>query len=174
MTNPAFAASADAKTLADLMRSVAVGDMLSYDSMSDAIGRDVTAERSVIYTARSIVQREDRIVFDTICKQGLKRLADDEIVSLGDRARSRVRKIAKRTTQSIACVNYDEMSRESQVKHNTALSMFGVMLELATNKSFVKLEKHVATAGTELPVGKASIAALGLIFGAKPGSAATQ
>lgn len=169
---PSFVASSDAKTLADLMRAVRVGDLLSYEDMNDAIGRDVTEDRNVIYTARHIVQREDRIVFDSVHKCGLKRLADTEIVSLGDRARSRVRKIARRTAQTIVCVNYDTMPREAQVKHNTALSMLGVMQELATDKSFAKLKKHVSTAGTELPVGKASIAALGLIFGKSEGAAA--
>lgn len=169
---PSFVSSADAKTLADLMRGVAIGDVLTYQTMSEAIGRDVLDDRGVMYTARGIVQREDRMVFDSVHKHGIKRLADIEIVSLGDRARSRVRKIARRAAQAIVCVNYDEMPREAQVKHNTALSMLGVMQELTTDKSFTKLQKHVSTAGTELPVGKASIAALGLIFGKSDGAAA--
>lgn len=168
---PNFVASADAKVLSDLMRRAAVGDTLTYEAMSAAINRDVTADRSLLYTARGIVQREDRVVFDSVQKVGLKRLADTEIVSLGDRARSRVRRIAKRASQAIVCVNYDTMPRDAQVKHNTALSMLGVVQELATDKSFLKLQKHVDTAGTELPVGKASIAALGLIFGRPDGAA---
>ncbi len=162
---PSFTASADAKTLADLLRCVNVGEVLAYDDMNAALGRDVTADRNVLYTARAIVQREDRMVFDAVLRVGIKRLADAEIVNLGDRARARVRRISRTVSQAITCVDYAAMSREAQVKHNTALSMFGVMAELATNKSFAKLESHVVSAGTELPVGKASIAALGLIFG---------
>lgn len=173
MDKPSFAASADAKVLADLMREVVVGDTLSYQTMSTAIGRDVTSAPGLLRTARSIVQREDRIVFDCIVRTGLKRLADTEIVSLGDRARQRVRRIARRTSQAITCVNYDTMARDVQVKHNTALSMLGVMHELATEKSFFKLQKHVETTGAELPVGKASIAALGLVFGAPVGAGKT-
>lgn len=162
---PSFAASADAKTLVGLMRNIKVGEVLTYETMAEALNRNVTHDRSVIYTARGIVQKEDRMVFDSVFKLGIKRLDDSEIVNLGDRARTRVRRLSRKVTQAIVCVNYDTLSRDAQVRHNTALSMFGVMAELATNKSFIKLESHVATAGTELPVGKASIAALGLIFG---------
>lgn len=170
MDKSKFVASADAKVLSDLMRTMAVGSTLTYEAMSEALNRDVTADRGLIYTARGIVQREDRMVFDSVHKKGIKRLADTEIVSLGDRARFRVRRIARRAAQTIVCVNYDTMPREAQVKHNTALSMLAVMQDLVTDKSFSKLQKHVETAGAELPVGKASIAALGLIFG-KQGSA---
>ncbi len=164
MEKSSFAASSDAKVLADLMRNVGVGSTLTYGAMSEAIGRDVTTDRGLIYTAKGIVQREERMVFDSVYRHGIKRLADSDIVNLGDRARVRVRRIARRASQAITCVDYDTMPREAQVKHNTALSMLGVMVELGSEKSFIKLQQHVATAGTELPVGKASIAALGLIF----------
>lgn len=161
---PNFVASSDAKVLADLLRNAEVGQVVTYEEMSEAIGREVTQDRSAIYTARAIVQREDRMIFDCVMKVGVKRLADADIVNLGDRARARVRKIASSVTKAITCVNYDSMSRESQVKHNTALSMFGVFSELSANKSFIKLQSHVSTVGTDLPVAKASIAALGLVF----------
>lgn len=161
---PTFIASADAKTLADLMRDVPAGGMLHYEDMSAAINRDVTKDRGAMDTARAIVQRENRIVFDVVTKVGFKRLIDTEIVNLGDRARTKVRRLAKRTSRAIVCVDYDAMPREAQIKHNTALSMLGVMQELGTEKSFIKLQNHVEKAGAELPVGKASIAALGLIF----------
>ncbi len=164
MSNPIFVASADAKKLAGLMVKVSVGATLTYEDMSEALGRDVLQDRSIIATARAIVQRENQFVFDTVYKVGIKRLNDVEIVSLGDQALSKVRRISRKTSQKITCVAYDAMPREAQVRHNTALSMFGVLVELASSKSFTKLEKHVAAVGTELPIGKASIAALGLIF----------
>ena len=50
-----------------------------------------------------------------------------------------------------------------EVQHNTALSLFGVMAELSTEKATVRLSHAVESAGTEIPAAKSAIAALGSI-----------
>lgn len=163
--NPLFAASADAKTLAHVMRSASVGDVVTYATLSAAIARNVCRDaRAAMGTARTILQREDRMIFDAVRGEGLKRLADEEIVSLGDRARDHVRRSSRKVIKKMVCVNYDALSKEKQVKHNTSLSMFGVFCELATEKSTKRLSSSVEMAQAELPIAKASIAALGLVI----------
>ncbi len=163
--------STDAKTIADMLRAASVGAVVTYDDMSDALGRDVlTYARPAIASARKMVQQENRMVFDTVRKVGVKRLEDGDIVNLGDRARVSMRRIASHTVGKIVCVNYAGLSREQQTKHNTALSMFGVIKEMATSKSFERLESEVASAGTELSVVKACMASMG--FNLPPASSA--
>lgn len=160
---PDFAVSIDAKTIAHVLRAVPVGSVIAYTELSRAIARDVCASgRGAMNTARALVQREDRMVFDTVHKKGLKRLADEEIVGLGDRARDHVRRASRKIIKKLTCVDYDTLSKEKQTKHNTSLSMFGVFCELATDKSTKRLSACVEAAQVELPVAKASIAALGL------------
>lgn len=162
---PIFAASADAKTIAHVLRQVAVGNVVSYADLSRAISRNVCTDgRPAMDSARGIVQREDRMIFDSVRGEGLKRLADDEIVSLGDKARDHVRRSSRKVVKKLVCVNYETLSKEKQVKHNTALSMFGVFCELATDKSSKRLSSSVEAAQAELPIAKASIAALGLVI----------
>jgi hypothetical protein len=159
-----FEASADAKTLASMLKTCPIGDVLTYDQLSRAVGRSVTTDaRSALYTARSIVQKEDRMVFDVVRTVGLKRLSNEEIVDLSDKARDHVRRTSKKTAKKLTCVDYDAMNTEKQVKHNTALSMFCVFAELATEKSTKRLSAQVQKTGTDLPAAKASIAALGLV-----------
>lgn len=162
---PIFAASADAKTIAHILRQVVVGDVVLYADLSRAISRNVCTDgRPAMNTARAIVQREYRMIFDAVRGEGLKRLADDEIVSLGDKARDHVRRASRKVVKKIICVNYDTLSKDKQVQHNTALSMFGVFCELATDKSSKRLSCIVESAQAELPIAKASIAALGLVI----------
>ena len=53
------------------------------------------------------------------------------------------------------------MPKDKQTKHNTALSMLGVIGELSTEKSTQRLSQLIESTGTSLPTAKAAIAALG-------------
>lgn len=160
---PMFAVSADAKTIAHVLRGAAVGQVVSYVELSRTIARNVCKEgRPAMDSARALVQREDRMIFDPVRGEGLKRLADNDIIDLGDKAREHVRRSSRRIVKKLVCVNYDTLSKEKQVQHNTALSMFGVFCELTTDQSAKRLTSSVEAAQAELPIAKASIAALGL------------
>ena len=159
---PSFQASGDAKILVHVLREVEVGDVVSYSKLTAAIARDVQNDaRSVLETARQIVQREDKMIFDAVRGIGLKRLTDDEIVGLSDRTREHVRRSARRVVKKMVCVDYVNLTPEKQVQHNTALSMFGLFAEIATDKSTLRLNEAVKEARSDLPIIKASMAALG-------------
>lgn len=157
-----FEVSADSKTLSSVLREAEVGATVTYAALSAAIGRNVQdVARGAMRRARSIVMREDRMVFAASVGVGLTRLADEQIVSLSDKARAHIRRTTRKTAKALTCVQYDAMSREQQTKHNTALSMLGVIGELATEKASKRLNDSVSAAGTEIPAAKAAIAALG-------------
>lgn len=158
-TTPIFETSTDSKTLAAVLAAATVGQIISYDELSKAIGRTVTASK--LSTARHIVQREQRIVFGAVAGVGLKRLSDAEIVDLSDSARDHLRRTTRKTAKKLHCVDYDAMPKDKQTKHNTALSMLGVIGELSTEKSTQRLSQLIESTGTSLPTAKAAIAALG-------------
>ena len=161
MTAAMFELSADSKTLAQRLREVTVGETVPYSVLSAAIARDVCADgRGALQTARRLVLKEYRMVFDAVRGEGLRRLTDVQIVSLSDKARDHIRRTSRKTARALTCVDYDAMPRDVQTKHNTALSMLGVIGELATEKSQARLASMVEEAGTELPYAKAAIAAL--------------
>jgi hypothetical protein len=163
MENPSFQASTDSKILASVLQESKPGDVVSYKALSAAIGRDVqSTAKPALDTARRIVQREKRMVFDAVRGEGLKRLTDSEIVDLADKTRDGVRRATRRTVKKMVCVDYEAMPKEKQTKHNTAISLFGVLSELATEKVQHRLGAEIERSGTELPVAKATIAALGL------------
>lgn len=160
---PIIATSTDAKTLASVLSEITIGNVVTYQSLSEAIGRDVqSTSRGALATARKIVLKERRMVFDCVMNVGLKRLSDAEIVAIGDKTRSHMRRAARNATRKIVCADYNSMTKDLQVKHNTSLSLLGVIAEMATEKASTRLESHISKVGTELPVAKATIAALGI------------
>lgn len=160
---PEFRLSSDSKAIAAELRKVAVGETSSYATLTAVIGRNVQgASRGALETARHVVQRENRIIFDVVRGVGLKRLADGEIVDLSDKARDHARRHARRTAKKLVCVDYDALPKDKQTKHNAALSMFGVLGEMATDKSQRRLEAKVLTAGVQIPNAKAAMEALGV------------
>ena len=162
MHAPSFQLSTDSKALAQRLRECVVGDKLSYDALSAVIDRDVRIDgRGSLASARKIVMREHRIVFDVVRNEGLQRLNDTQIVSLSGKARDHIRKTTRKTVRALTCVDYDAMDRGQQVKHNTELSTLGVIAELTTERSIARLAVKVEEAGTEIPAVKAAIAALG-------------
>ena len=83
---PAFKRSIDTQTVVDRLRASEIGDLVTYASISEALGRDVTnGARSVLQSARRIVLNEDQMVFGVVTRVGLKRLSDVEIVDAADR-----------------------------------------------------------------------------------------
>lgn len=160
----AFQLSADSKTLASVLREVGKDDTISYEALSRAIGRNVRSEcAGALHSARLLVQREDRMVFDSVRGVGLMRLADSAIVDLADKARDKVRKHAKRTAKKLVCVDFDALPNDKKIKHNAALSMFGVMSEIATDKSMKRLVSQPGISTHQLPAAKAAMAALAAI-----------
>ena len=161
MKEAMFVTSADSKTLASVLNECEVGDVITYDVLNKSIGRDVRSDaKSAMICARKLVQRESQMVFDAVASIGFKRLSDDEIVDLSDKTRDQLRRATRRTVVKLHCVSYEEMSKEKQTKHNTALSMFGVIGELATEKSIARLQRAVESTQS-LPTAKAALAALG-------------
>lgn len=162
-TQPEFRLSSDSKALAKELEAVEVGATVSYSQLTAAIGRDVQGGgRGALETARRIVQRDHRAVFDVVRNTGLKRLADSEIVDLSDRARDGLRHSARRIAKKLVCVDYQKLTAAHQCKHNAALSMFGAIAEMATDTAQRRLEKNIQANTEQLPAAKAAIEALGI------------
>ncbi len=161
---PDFRLSADSAALVKVLELVDVGATVTYAELSQTIGRDVTSFRGPLETARLVVQREKRMVFDAVRGEGLRRLADDEIVDLSDKARDHARRHARKTAKKLVCVDYQSLNKQKQTKHNAALSMFGALAELTTSGSQKRLEAKVEAAGTQLASARSAMDALGAVL----------
>lgn len=153
---PAFKRSIDTQTVVDRLRASEIGDLVTYASISEALGRDVTnGARSVLQSARRIVLNEDQMVFGVVTRVGLKRLSDVEIVDAAHSSVRHVNRTAKRSARKLACVQrFSELPADKKLLHQTHMTLFSAIGAITKESGVKKLEGAVNTAGDALPLGK--------------------
>lgn len=144
--------AAETKLLEALLEKAAVGEVITYESMTHHIGRDVRGgARGNLYSARRRLVNKG-FVFSAVCNQGLKRLSDAEIVGTSEAHRVRVVRSGTRQRHIMAQVNVEKLTAEEKAEFNARLSYLGV-LDLFSKKSAQKRLSE-ATKNAELPPGK--------------------
>lgn len=136
--------SIDAKALIDALKPLKIGETVTYKALSDIIGRDVQADGyGVMQTAIKTCLR-DHIVLAAVPKVGIKRLADTEIVGIGEATLARVRRAARRGIVKLSAVgDFDAMPREAKVAHNTAMSALGIVAHVSDRSRIGKIKEIV-------------------------------
>lgn len=146
--------SADARAIADLFAACAVGDTVTMAAMSDAIGRDVTACRHIIATARRVAQREAGAVFVTMPRVGYRRLPTEEVARVvGSAARKHIRRTAgraKRTLTAGAALAND-LPLETQRRIAAEVSALALLEHIARDAT-VKPQDNAPTKPTPVAV----------------------
>ena len=161
---PDFRLNSDSRALVESLQDIKIGETVQYSRLSQIIGRDVQGVASAsLNSARRVVEREHRIVFGTIRGVGIKRLEDADIVKSTDKSREHIRRTSRRAVRRLGCVDYQNLTAEQQTKHNAAMSVFGVLSEVAAEKSIRRIEKKIEESGEELSIAKSAIEALGLV-----------
>lgn len=127
-------ASVEAQDLAKYLESAAIGDVFTYPQLNAAAKCDVQQRNTVLQTAKRIVQRQQKMVFDTIMGVGIKRLSDDEIPDFGEASIKRSRNIAKKGLRALGCADLGKMSAEAKVKAITTRTVLGLFSQSGSRK----------------------------------------
>jgi hypothetical protein len=133
--------SIESTTIYEILIKAEVGDIVSYSSLSKAIGVDVQKEgRGYLETARREAQTELKMVFGTVWNKGVKRLNNDEIISTGETVMRRIRKTSRRGLKKLMCVSdVAKLSNEEKVKMYTQLSVLGMLHHITRKESIKKV-----------------------------------
>lgn len=154
--------SIDTKLLLQRLQKAEVGELLTYDELGDIIGRDVQKEaRSCLLSAiRSCLSAE--IVFGTVRNVGVKRLTDRELAGIGEDVRSHIGRVARKATRKMTLIsNFDNLTNEEKIRHNTTISMLGAVGHITSVKANRSLENKVAASLEVLPLQKTLSAFMG-------------
>lgn len=145
--------SVDTQTIERLLMDVPVDGLITYATLSTAIGRDIqTRARHILQSACRRVLREKQIVFAPIMGKGLKRLNDSGVIGIGEAAIASIGRKSRRTVKKLACANYDALKPSERSQHNVLVSQLGVLAHITSAATQKKLEE---SAGHEkLPVAK--------------------
>jgi len=149
-----FQQSSDTKIIESVLAEASVGDVVTYEQLSKAIGRDVR-EFAVgsINSARKTLQAEKQIVFECETKVGYRRLSGGEIIQASERDRKKVQRAANKAVNKLTCVDYDKLTPEQQRSHNVASAQLGAIAMLSTKASTHRIEKQISN-GKPLAIGE--------------------
>ena len=150
---PIFKLSVDTQLVIDRLMKAQVGEVVTYADLSAILGRNIQyASRGCLTTACKRLQADHAIVFGTVRSVGVKRLNDSEKVAAGLSSIPKIRSQARNGAKRIVCAQYDALSKEDKVKHNTGLSFLGVMGEMTKPKIQLALAERVKEAQDKLPL----------------------
>lgn len=148
---------ADVGRLVDLLRTVAIGQTVSYAALSAAAARDVQKRgRHLLDRARLVVLREDRMLFQAVMGAGLRRAAAPDHLSEYDSAIGRIRATSHRAAERIAAADRAALSPQEQMRADTALTHLALLGRGAQSEAAARLVALAETqANHRLPDGLA-------------------
>lgn len=152
-SKPTFAMSIDTRLLYERYQKLTVGEQITYQEMSDLIGRDVrNGARGAFMSARRRAERLDNIVFGVVRGEGLVRLNDEEIVKSGESLLKRSRKSARRGFARMGHADYEKLTEGIKADHNAYASMFNALIAASKPSTFKRVREQVAQSQQTLPL----------------------
>ena len=149
-----FEKSADTKILENVLGGIEVGQLVTYEELSSAIGRDVRKHaRSSLGTARRGLLSQKGFVFGVELNVGLIRLCDSDIIKSTERDRVHLQRTAKRSLKKLTVVKFDGLSADEKRAHIVASAQIGTIAMFAAKTSAKKIESRVTTDSKALPIG---------------------
>jgi hypothetical protein len=127
---------------------VEVGETITYAELSEHIGLNVQEPnaRGYLYSAMRRLLNNDQIVFDCVRGVGVKRLSDEEIAKgIGSKYLKSLRAKTKKANKKLTSIqDFENLSNEAKVSHNTALSFLGFFQHMTKNRNVRKIEDKVS------------------------------
>lgn len=124
-----FKQSAVTVAIYNLLRSCAVGDVVTYQKMRDEIRTPITERcfRSACASAKAAALRDLRLVFAPVKGVGYKLLPPVEVVEASDADAISIRRRACKAVQKLATVDVSKLDRDSQVKQSARMVIFAAV-----------------------------------------------
>jgi len=142
----------DAQILSRVLGEASQGDFISYDKLSEIIGRDIRSNRGALTTARRAAQREHGKVFSPVRGQGIKCLHDKEVAPMLESSEiKKVRRASNRNLKTLQTVVYEMLSEPDKTKFDAVSSIVGVLSLMTKNKSIKALESACTKRKSALP-----------------------
>ena len=133
--------SIETKLVAQRIASMKVGDILTWNDLSDLLGIPAQTGHGyrAVQSGRNIAFRDHGIVLGIIIKTGYRRLSDSEIVESSNHISKKVRKISRKGMARLSKVEYEKLSHEEKSTHNGYLALFSLMTNISSVPSTKKI-----------------------------------
>ena len=150
-----FEKSADTKILESVLSEAKVGDLIRYETLSKAIGRDVRVfALPSLRSARQGLLKTKKMVFGVEIGIGYRRLNDSEIVDSTESDRRRMKRAANRSIRKLSAVNFDELPDEKKKQHTVAAAQIGAIAMFSASSTTKKIASQVNQGKKTLAIGE--------------------
>jgi hypothetical protein len=154
MTKPTFELSFETKLLVRMLTAVPVDGTLTYEAISSELSQPLSSFRGALGAARRIVMRDEGIVFATLRKVGIQRIAGATITNSVAADRGMIRRKATRTLTKLAAVARETLGPADRTRLDAEASLMGVIASVARDSAVTKLESATNAKGDRLPIGR--------------------
>jgi hypothetical protein len=148
-----FEASPDTRLLRAKLKSIEIGQSVTYAELSQVISRPVSGSSVPLRSALRGLLHDEQRVFGVIRGVGVKRLADPEIVEASDSDVDSIRRKAKKAARKLTAIqDYAQLDPAHQLAHTARLSIVGAIASMTTDKAIKKIEAVSSGRASELPI----------------------
>lgn len=144
--------AAETKIVLDRLAEAKPGETVTYNELNMLTKCDVRKRRHMLTTPINKLLSEQARVFVANRGLGLRLLFNSEIPSLGQRDLSRVRNVVRRSARRLATVDYNSLSPELRIQHNSILTVYALFQRSTTTGAMRRIEEAVATQSRTLPL----------------------
>lgn len=148
---PSFETSVEVKLLTSFLQKIDVGTIVTYKEMTAVIDRDILTHRSVLQSARRILERDNRMVFGSIHAVGIKLLSCGEVVDSADDSSARIGRISRRTIKRLSTIDESELTPEKRLEWHMKSSQLGAIALMTKPSALKALESTVKERKCLLP-----------------------
>ena len=147
--------SNDTKVIESVLAEAKVGDLITYEEISKAIGRDVRLfAMPSLGSARRILLNERKFVFGVEKNIGYRRLNDSEIVDASVSDRQKIKRAANRSIKKLSVVAFEVLTGEQKRQHTAASAQFGAIAMFASKSATKKILTKVNDTKEVLAIGE--------------------
>jgi hypothetical protein len=136
---PSFQMSADARLLMQHLSKVSVGQVVTYDEMSNVVSRPISGTSTSLRTALKRLMRDQGMIFGVIRGKGFKRLDDAEIVAEGGKATDIIRRRAKHAIERQSKADFGKLNREQQGRYTAQVSILAATAFMTTERQVARI-----------------------------------
>lgn len=146
--------SADVRVLIELAQTISPGEMLTYRAMTEAIGRNIQSKLYIWLQAQDRLAKDSGILFANVRNVGYQRIKTEHLPDVGTRARTRIRRISRRTSRDLseAARRANDMPPDLQKRVSAEISTLNLQAHIAGNGAQKEVEEN--TDNQVLPLGK--------------------
>ena len=150
-----FQKSADTKILESVLGEANVGDLITYETMSKSIGRDVRLfALPSLRSARQGLLKTKQIVFGVENGVGYRRLDDSQIVDSTEADRRRMKRAANRSIRKLSVVDFDNLTPEKKKQHVVASAQIGAIAMFSGSSATKRISQSVDENKTTIAIGE--------------------